>query len=77
MFANVIGSCVHFGLAPYLANSLGLKFYGVAISSTVQFLVRGLIQVSMSYCDPDLRKCLVSIKDERVWDKEGFSEVNQ
>ena len=54
-----------------------MKMTGVAISSSVQFMVRTIVTASICAWDSDLRKSFVSFKDPRVWDKEGLSELNK
>ena len=76
LYGTVAGSLVHFVLAPYLSMTLDLKLVGIAISSAVQFVVRGLVVMTCCYCDKDLQRSFVPLRDPRVWTKAGFSELN-
>ena len=60
---------------PYLAEHYEME--GVAFSSSLQFVVRAIVMITCCLCDSDLRRCFVSMKDPRVWNRTGLSELNQ
>ena len=43
MWANIIATGVHIGLALFLAVNLNWGIYGVAVASSIQFIVRFLV----------------------------------
>ena len=75
LLSTLTASTVHFIIAKILVDQ-GYALTGCAIASSIQFVVRTCIWVLVATCDKDLNKSLVSIKDPRVWDKEGFRELN-
>ena len=77
LIATSAAALTHIFLAPYLCNTLDMKLKGVAIASTVQYLVRAAITYLAARFDPLLKKAWVSMSDERVWDKEGFREMQR
>jgi hypothetical protein len=46
---------------------------GIAIASSFQFLMRTLISVSIAFCDPDLRRCLIPLNHPDSWKDLGYS----
>lgn len=40
-------------------------------------MVRTTVYIIAANCDPDLRRSLVPLSDPRVWDWEGFKEMNR
>ena len=53
-----------------------MKLLGVSISSSIQFVIRALVNVIACHCDPLLKQSHVPMSELRVWTKEGFVEMN-
>jgi Na+-driven multidrug efflux pump len=68
MYANIIATLVHILLSILLTQHLDLGITGVAIASSVQFMVRflvtiGYIQFSGRFDDPDHQVSLIKDKE--------------
>jgi len=81
LYATAGASAVHWGLAPYLADTLNMKMKGIAISTFVHFLCRFIILRTCYSLDPKLSRCLIPLWHEdsfKGWDETfrlGFSAM--
>ena len=81
MVSTVGASIFHWFVAYYLAVSCDMRMTGIAIASSLQFVVRALISIVCVYLDKDLEKCLLPILHEDSWKglgdmaKLGFSSI--
>lgn len=75
LYSMVIASVSHWTLAYVLAVGCGWKMVGVAIASSVQFVIRFVVTYALLGRSADYRKCVVPLSDPRS--RAGLSEMHQ
>lgn len=75
MYSIAGASLIHFILAPYLATTLDLKMTGVAISTSIHFVIRFIIQYLCCICDKDLQRSHIPLWHPDSWN--GLGEITK
>ena len=66
-YSTLSASICHWIMAYYFAVNLDMKMTGVAIASSIHFVIRAVVSITCVRLDPDLKKCLIPIMHEDSW----------